>query len=129
MDKYGYIGIETLLNFCENSKDHSVTPNDFMGMKRVRMPKRKTGRWIFVHPLQDNDSGAYMCSVCKTGDFEIKPTDKYCKFCGAKMGEDDVDALTDEIMERYCNECDNHRCKDCKHLQKWRSEESAKKFN
>ena len=35
MDKYGYIGIETLLNFCENSKDHAVTPNDFMRMERV----------------------------------------------------------------------------------------------
>lgn len=49
-------------------------------------PERKNGEWIFVHPLQDNDSGAYMCSVCKTGDFEIKPTDKYCKFCGGKDG-------------------------------------------
>lgn len=41
MDRYGYIGIETLLNFCENSKDHAVTPNDFMRMKRVRVPERK----------------------------------------------------------------------------------------
>lgn len=48
MDKYGYIGIETLLNFCENSKDHSVTPNDFMRMKRVRMPERKNVEWIPV---------------------------------------------------------------------------------
>lgn len=87
MDKYGYIGIETLLNFCENSKDYSVTPNDFMRMKMVRMPERKKGKWVFVHPLQDNDSGAYMCSVCNTGDWDIKPTDKYCKFCGAKMEE------------------------------------------
>lgn len=50
-------------------------------------PVRK-GKWIFVHPLQDNDSGAYMCSVCNTGDWDIKPTDKYCKFCGAKMGDE-----------------------------------------
>ena len=34
MDRYGYIGIETLLKFCENSKDHAVTPNDFMMMPR-----------------------------------------------------------------------------------------------
>ena len=46
MDKYGYIGIETLLNFCENSKDHSVTPNDFMRMKRVRMQECEKGKWI-----------------------------------------------------------------------------------
>ena len=56
MDKYGYIGIETLLNFCENSKDHSVTPNDFMRMKRVRMPEQKK-KWIPVsekaHPTKE----------------------------------------------------------------------------
>ena len=46
MDKYGYIGIETLLNFCENSKDHAVTPNDFMRMERVRMPEKKRGKWF-----------------------------------------------------------------------------------
>ena len=34
-DKYGYIAIETLLNYCENTKDHAVTPNDFMRMNRV----------------------------------------------------------------------------------------------
>lgn len=34
-DRYGYIGIETLLNFCENSKDHAITPNDIMRLKRV----------------------------------------------------------------------------------------------
>lgn len=34
-DKYGYIGIETLLNFCENTKDHAVTPNDFMRLPRI----------------------------------------------------------------------------------------------
>lgn len=44
-DRYGYIAIETLLDFCENSKDHAVTPNDFMRMARVREPERKPGRW------------------------------------------------------------------------------------
>lgn len=47
-------------------------------------PERKKGRWILVHPLQSNDE-AYMCSVCETGDYSVKPTDKYCKFCGAEM--------------------------------------------
>ena len=48
---------------------------------------RKKGKWIFIHPLQKNDLGAYMCSVCEYGDWDIKPTDKYCKFCGADMRE------------------------------------------
>ena len=42
-DRYGYIGIETLLNFCEKSKDHSITPNDIMMLKRVSVP-----HWIPV---------------------------------------------------------------------------------
>lgn len=48
-------------------------------------PEQKIGYWIPVHPLQTDDEGAYLCSNCNTGDWDIKPTDKYCKFCGAKM--------------------------------------------
>lgn len=33
--------IRRLLNFCENSKDHAVTPNEFMRMPRVRMHKER----------------------------------------------------------------------------------------
>lgn len=80
MDKYGYIGIETLLNFCENSKDHSVTPNDFMRMKRVRMPERKNGRWIWT-------DGMYACDQCHEVLDEKSP---FCPMCGADMrGEQD----------------------------------------
>ena len=53
-DKYGYIGIETLLNFCENSKDHAVTPNDFMRMNRVQMPSTEI----------DFDEILVICDVC-----------------------------------------------------------------
>ena len=45
----------------------------------------KIGEWIFVHPLQKDNSGAYMCSCCKNGDWDIKLTDRFCKFCGAMM--------------------------------------------
>ena len=48
-------------------------------------PERKKGKWIFIHPLQADDEGAYICSNCRYGDWDIKPTDKYCKFCGADM--------------------------------------------
>ena len=87
MDKYGYIGIETLLNFCENSKDHSVTPNDFMRMKRVRMPERKKGKWIKISP-----AGIYECSVCgqnvMTNDIAAY---RWCHGCGADMREGEQD--------------------------------------
>ena len=46
---------------------------------------QKKGKWIFIHPLQADDEGAYICSNCHRGDWDIKPTDKYCKFCGMAM--------------------------------------------
>lgn len=80
MDKYGYIGIETLLNFCENSKDHSVTPNDFMRMKRVRMPERKKGKWILV---TDSNGQHFICDHC--GEWRYRQNQKFCGECGADM--------------------------------------------
>ena len=53
--------------------------------KKDAQPEQKIGYWIPIHPLQADDEGAYLCSNCNTGDWDIKPTDKYCKFCGAKM--------------------------------------------
>lgn len=51
-------------------------------------PQPKMGHWIFVHPLQEDDEGAYCCSVCGNGDWGIDPErDKYCYNCGAKMQE------------------------------------------
>ena len=41
-DLYGYIAIEDLLNFCENSKDHSITPNEFMRFTRHRINEAPT---------------------------------------------------------------------------------------
>lgn len=48
-------------------------------------PERKTGYWIFVHPLQEDDCGAYMCSNCRTGHFDIEPHWNFCPNCGADM--------------------------------------------
>ena len=91
MDKYGYIGIETLLDFCENSKDHAVTPNDFMRMPRVNLftiePERKKGEW---KPFDlTYGRSIYACSCCRNST-EV-PTDmgeplyNYCPNCGADM--------------------------------------------
>ena len=85
MDKYGYIGIETLLNFCENSKDHAVTPNDFMRMNRVRMPERKKGKWIVTSEFKD--CRYVKCNQCKVTQvfYHNKPLTNFCPNCGAKM--------------------------------------------
>ena len=44
--------------------------------------------WIKVNPLQDNDGGAFMCSECKTGDYDIEGIEDICPFCGAKMNKE-----------------------------------------
>jgi DNA-directed RNA polymerase subunit RPC12/RpoP len=49
-------------------------------------PEQMEGEWVHVHPLQSDDSGAYMCSKCKTGMWEIRPSSyHYCPNCGARM--------------------------------------------
>lgn len=49
-------------------------------------PERKTGHWVFVHPLQKNDNGAYICSECKVGNWEINPKSYFfCPNCGTDM--------------------------------------------
>ena len=86
MDRYGYIGVETLLNFCTNSKDHAVTPNDFMRMKRVRVPERKTGKWkmALTKDLIGFNTVCFRCSECNGMEYSTSP---FCRMCGAKMEE------------------------------------------
>ena len=45
------------------------------------------GIWIRVNPLQENDGGAFMCSECRTGDYDIKGTETICPYCGANMNK------------------------------------------
>lgn len=48
-------------------------------------PERKTGHWIL------DRSGAYCCSNCMepcAGYVMMKPRDKFCKMCGAKMEDE-----------------------------------------
>lgn len=45
------------------------------------------GHWIKIHPLQADDPGAYMCSCCEVGDWNLKGTEKFCPNCGAEMTE------------------------------------------
>lgn len=51
-------------------------------------PQRPKGKWILYHPLQADDPGAYMCSICGCGDWGLDPKiDKFCFNCGADMRE------------------------------------------
>lgn len=50
--------------------------------------QRETGKWVKIHPLQLDDSGAYMCSNCKTGGWDIDPSRyKFCPYCGSYNNE------------------------------------------
>lgn len=90
-DKYGYIGIETLLVFCSNQKDHCVTPNDFMRMNRIKIDERPHGEWV-------SKNEKYYCSNCKKRAIYFPSvygprallTD-FCPCCGADMREGDVE--------------------------------------
>lgn len=47
---------------------------------------RKTGKWIYVHPLQEDDGGAYKCSCCSSGSWCVDPTTwRACPWCMALM--------------------------------------------
>ena len=94
MDKYGYIGIETLLDFCENSKDHSVTPNDFMRMKRVQMPERKSGHWNWIGFNIECSECGFMPNFDST-----EPLYKFCPNCGAKMEGAEPEDIPMEYFE------------------------------
>lgn len=48
--------------------------------------ERKTGKWIYVHPLQEDDGGAYKCSCCSSGSWDVDPTTwRACPWCMALM--------------------------------------------
>lgn len=103
-DKYGYIGIETLLNFCSNQKDHCVTPNDFMRMNRVKIDERPHGEWIkktegLPHLVTIE---WFVCSICGVQKSEATP---FCPWCGASMrqqkgGEDGEQMLAPSEVDK-----------------------------
>lgn len=98
-DKYGYIGIETLLNFCSNDKNHCVTPNDFMRMNRIKIDERPRGEWNI---LQKDDNGIHeiecpFCKYSKGGRFAsvgitFHKLPPFCEACGADMRKKEGDS-------------------------------------
>lgn len=75
------------LQMNEDCKDSNTYTFFQMAIKALEQHP-KTGHWIFYHPLQVDDEGAYMCSVCRCGDWGLDPEiDKFCFNCGARMVE------------------------------------------
>ena len=63
----------------------AIKMNDYYAVKTENITWKKTGHWIFVHPLQEDDGGCYMCSICNVGDWNLNGKENYCPNCGAKM--------------------------------------------
>lgn len=61
----------------------AVDIEDILNAPSVK-PKEKYGKWILVHPLQDDIEGGYMCSECGTGYYDNSHWN-FCPNCGAKM--------------------------------------------
>ena len=106
MNKYGYIGIETFLNFCKNLKDHVVTTNDFMRMNKVRVTERKKGKWVW-------DGVLWRCSNCNKTVYFVDGTPednglRYCPNCGKGMKIKETDCDYERVYERVVDqlECD-----------------------
>jgi hypothetical protein len=84
-DKYGYIGIETLLNFCSNDKNHCVTPNDFMRMNRIKIDERPHGECkTCKHFVKGGLDGKTY--VCEHPDIVL---DDHFDYACIEMNEDD----------------------------------------
>lgn len=59
-------------------------------MSECPLIEQKTGKWVLAHPLQEDDGGAYVCSCCKSGSYEVIPkTWKACPWCTALMEVDE----------------------------------------
>ena len=128
-DMYGYIAIETLLNFCENSKDHAVTPNDFMRMARVCMPEpcedavsRKkafeyfTQLWGIIGTIMDRNEWEDVCKATanelpsvtpkqpeqKTGHWILDRSGAYC--CSECM-EPCAEYVMMKPRDKFCKMC------------------------
>lgn len=78
---------------CGGFTREYVTVNDINSIPTAI--SRSKGTWKLVHPLQADDGGAYMCSECKTGNYDIEESYKYCPWCGSEMQFEEKEESTD----------------------------------
>lgn len=98
MNKYGYIGIETLFNFRKSLKDHVITLNDSMRMSRVRVTERKKGKWVW-------DGVLWRCSKCNEPFYLVDKTPEdigfyYCPNCGFGMKIKETDCDYERVVDQ-----------------------------
>ena len=79
---------DTIHKWCRDCVDCGTIADEVIAKIPPVTPKQRTGKWIL------DRSGAYCCSECMepcAGYVMMKPRDKFCKMCGAKMTEGDAE--------------------------------------
>ena len=79
---------DTIRKWCGDCVDCGTIADEVIAKIPPVTPKQRTGKWIL------DRSGAYCCSECMepcAGYVMMKPRDKFCNMCGAKMTEGDAE--------------------------------------
>lgn len=93
-DSYSFTELDSIINAYEAHGGYYKEVVELLKELKERREQseiaktigEQEGEWIPVHPIHSDDPGAYMCSKCKTGMWEIRPSSyHYCPFCGTKM--------------------------------------------
>ncbi len=93
-DSYSFTELDSIINAYEVHGSYYKEVVELLKELKERREQseiaktigEQEGEWIPVHPIHSDDPGAYMCSKCKTGMWEIRPSSyHYCPFCGTKM--------------------------------------------
>ena len=79
--------LKALLTMCDyrdafGDRVDSKLYEDAVAMAVKALQEQKAGKWIFVHPIQEDDSGGFLCSCCRYGEYKQS---NYCPHCGASM--------------------------------------------
>lgn len=102
-----YISIDDLQSYCDNKRDHSITPNEFQRMDSICIVRCKDCKYGSQH------NGGIMCmkNYCDGGD-EIHIAEWFCADGEAKDGEagmPDIDKVKQGIKacwsEHWCHKC------------------------
>ena len=78
----GMSGYDVRLDAYVSQRNQVNYDIDTINNLPTAQPEQRTGKWIL------DRSGAYCCSECMepcAGYVMMKPRDKFCKMCGAKM--------------------------------------------
>ena len=80
---WGYISVDSLLAYCENSTTHSITPNDFMRMNRFHVSRCRDCARSSDHTAEGTS--------CPIEEHYALPADGYCHLFDQWREKDDCE--------------------------------------